>query len=113
MKITLEMLRSKNACVDGLAWVEEHLPDGAEYQDFLDALAAADKPDWAGWLIATFGALPNAVKVIRELSPGTKHIYAAGSLRLETHIRVVGRIEAGEGIEAGGGIEAGEGIEAG
>ena len=45
MKITLAMLTKKGACVEGLRWVRENLPDGAEYQDFLDRLAEADKPD--------------------------------------------------------------------
>ena len=52
MKITLELLRSKGACSAGMTWVEENLPNGAEYQVFLDALAAADMPDWASWLLA-------------------------------------------------------------
>ena len=54
MKITLELLRSKGACSEGMKWVKDNLPEGAEYQDFLDALAAADKPDWAFWLLANF-----------------------------------------------------------
>ena len=54
MKITLELLRSKGACSEGMKWVKDNLPEGAEYQDFLDALAAADKPDWAFWLLAKF-----------------------------------------------------------
>jgi len=56
MKITLELLRSKGACSDGMTWVEKNLPNGAEYQVFLDALSAADKPDWAFWLLANFGS---------------------------------------------------------
>src|SRR5208337_3051924 len=111
MKITLELLRSKSACSEGMSWVEENLPEGAEYQDFLDALAAADKPDWASWLLANFGKT-TAVKTVTSVTAGTKHIFAAGRLVFECPVRVLGRIQAGESIEADMGIEAGESIEA-
>src|SRR5208337_375626 len=118
MKITLELLRSKGACSAGMSWIEENLPEGAEYQDFLDALAAADKPDWASWLLANFGKT-TAVKTVTSVTAGTKHIFAAGHLVFKCSVSVLGRIqaggsiEAGEGIKVGGGIEAGEGIKAG
>src|SRR5208337_2399595 len=112
MKITLELLRSKSACSEGMSWVEENLPEGAEYQDFLDALAAADKPDWASWLLANFGKT-TAVKTVTSVTAGTKHIFAAGRLVFECPVRVLGRIQAGWGIKAGGSIEAGWGIKAG
>lgn len=34
MKITIEMLKEKNACAEGMAWVRANLPDGAEYREF-------------------------------------------------------------------------------
>src|SRR5208337_3060222 len=111
MKITLELLRSKSACSEGMSWVEENLPEGAEYQDFLDALAAADKPDWASWLLANFGKT-TAVKTVTSVTAGTKHIFAAGRLVFECPVRVLGRIQAGESIEADMGIKAGESIKA-
>ena len=55
MKITLEMLREKNACADGLEWVEKNLPSGAEYRQFIEALEAGRKFQWVDWLIAHFG----------------------------------------------------------
>ena len=82
MKITLELLRSKGACSAGMTWVEENLPNGAEYQVFLDALAAADKPDWASWLLANFGRTTD-IKTVTAVTAGTKHIFAAGRLVFE------------------------------
>ena len=118
MKITLEMLQSKGACSGGMRWVKEFLPDGAEYQDFLDALAAADKPDWASWLLSSFGPTVE-VKTVTEVAGDTRHIFATGRLVFKCSVFVLGEIEAGrgiiagEGIKAGWGIKAGEGIEAG
>ena len=111
MKITIEMLVSKNACAEGMAWVRENLPEGAEYQEFLDRLATADKPDWASWLLENFGVVTET-KEISEILPGTKHIFAAGRLVLKINVCVDGAIQAGEGIKAARGIEAGEGIKA-
>ena len=100
MKITLELLRSKGACSAGMTWVEENLPNGAEYQVFLDALAAADKPDWASWLLANFGRTTD-IKTVTAVTAGTKHIFAAGRLVFECSVSVLGGIEAGGGIKAG------------
>src|SRR5208282_512949 len=116
--ITIEMLRAKNACAGVMAWVEKNLPAGVEYQEFLDALATADKPEWAAWLLANFDSTKE-VKTVSSIAVRTKHIFAAGSLVFTCAVNVSGCVQAGggiragEGIAAGGGIKAGTGIEAG
>ena len=55
MKITVEMLVAKSACAEGMSWVRKHLPEGAEYKEFIQSLESAKHPDWADWLINQFG----------------------------------------------------------
>jgi hypothetical protein len=38
--ITLDMLREKKACAEGMAWVKKNLPDGTEYREFIEKLEA-------------------------------------------------------------------------
>src|SRR5208282_1815338 len=91
---------------------EKNLPAGAEYQEFLDALATADKPEWAAWLLANFDSTKE-VKTVSSIAVSTKHIFAAGSLVFTCAVNVSGRVQAGGGIRAGEGIKAGADIEAG
>jgi hypothetical protein len=106
------MLQSKGACTEGMAWVRANLPEGAEYQEFLDRLAKEDRADWASWLLASFGATTE-IKTVINVAEGTKHIFATGTLVLKCAISLIGRVQAGGGINAGRGIEAGGGIKAG
>jgi len=57
MKITLAMLREKNACTEGMVWVKKNLPDGAEYRKFIEKLESDGKEEWARWLIDRFEVL--------------------------------------------------------
>ena len=92
-----------------MQWVEANLPDSLEYQEFLDRLATADKPDWATWLLAQFGS-DESIKTVTKITEAPKHIFATGSLVFKCAVSIEGRIEAGRGIEAGWGIETGGGI---
>jgi len=62
MKITLDMLREKRACGEGLRWVTKNLPDGAEYREFIEKLETDGKAGWADWLIGNFEVLVLAEK---------------------------------------------------
>ena len=62
MKITIEMLRAKNACEDGLAWFADLFPDGLsvpEWTPMHQALLLGDSGGrkWWGWAVAS-GLLP-------------------------------------------------------
>src|SRR3990167_9822181 len=112
MQITLEFLKEKNACHDGIAWFEKHIGTSGEYQAVWDALAAdeATPIDWARWLLETAGKT-NDVKVISGDLTGDR-FYFSGEVRI-TGAAIVKFLLAGLGIKAGGGIKAGWGIEAG
>ncbi len=55
MKITIAMLQERSACSEGMAWVRANLPDGAEFQEFIEKLEAAGHEDWARWLLNNLG----------------------------------------------------------
>jgi len=50
IKITKEWLETKNACSDGKQWVLDNAPD-LEGVELVDRLIAANKLNWANWLI--------------------------------------------------------------
>ena len=118
MLITIDFLRAKGACMDGLCYFKKNFGESADYQAVLDKLAEDDRVSDARWLLDNAGADKEATREISE-APTTKHIFAAGRLEIKIDISVAGcvfaggGIKAGWGIEAGGGIKAGEGIEAG
>ena len=66
MKITLEMLREKNACSEGMDWVAKNIPalskGGCEYREFIEKLESSKKREWADWLIGNFEVLVLAEK---------------------------------------------------
>jgi hypothetical protein len=62
VKITLEMLREKKACGEGMVWVKKNLPKGADYREFIEKLEADGKTQWADWLIGNFEVLVLAGK---------------------------------------------------
>ena len=51
MKITLEFLKSNNACAEGLRWVIENNLIDLDAVEFIQALIEGGKLDWANWLI--------------------------------------------------------------
>jgi hypothetical protein len=53
--ITIEMLEEAGACDAGMDWVRENLPNGAEFNEFINALDDARESSWASWLEETFG----------------------------------------------------------
>ena len=123
MKITREMLKAKNACVEGYrafceAYPEKEYPEGAEYQEVLDNCAENDKDEYALWLIDIFGQTNGARFIDGDLTTD-KSIFVCGSLEVtgkiicKKYVRTGHSIKAGYGIEAGRGIKAGCGIEAG
>jgi len=112
MKITMEMARAWGACSSGVDWFGKNFPDGGEYQTVLDALAEADQPSWASWLMSKAGADTEAVLELESVSE-RKHLFFAGSIVVKVGISVSGCLLAGWGIEAGDGIKAGWGIGAG
>ena len=53
MKITIELLKNWNACLEGIAWANAHYPNGVEYDVAVAALIANGKDDWRIWLART------------------------------------------------------------
>ena len=110
MKITQDQLRAWGASADLLAWFLATFPAGeADYQATLDALADADMPADANWLMNHAGADGEAV-LKAEVIDGRKHLFFAGCVEVAGAISVRGTLRAGLGIKAGLGIEAGWGF---
>lgn len=129
MLITLDWLKEKEACAESLLAFEHKFPNGAEYQEVLDALAAEDRYDWGSWLLRV-GGNTNAILEVDELITKasiffagkiivkgilktTKWLLSSGSIVTDGDIEADWGIEAGEDIYAGGSIETGRNIEAG
>jgi len=80
MKITKDMLRAWHACRDGYEWFLRHYPDGeADYQAVLDALATANRPSDAHWLMDHAGRDETAVLEVDAIAD-TKHLFFAGQI---------------------------------
>ena len=112
MKLTVDFLKAKRACSDGLHWFETNFGSEADYQTVLNRLAKEQFVSWADWVLKAVGPIDE----VMEISADTKidgHLFVAGNLRCTASLQVSLTIKAGGGIEAGGGIKAGEGIEAG
>ena len=104
MKITVEYLKEKSACAEGVAWFVAHFPKGGEYQAVLDALAADAKPDYAQWLLNAVG--PTSA-VLEVESWSGDWLFFAGTIKAAKGLSAVYGIKAGSGIKAGWGIKAG------
>jgi len=111
MFITKDLLQEKGACQSGTRWFLEKFPNGVDYQDLLNALAAENNIEWAQWVLQNFGKL-NAVMEVEELTIEGS-LFFAGTVIVKGKMKISKWLLAGEGIKAGLGIEAGEGIEAG
>lgn len=106
MKITLDWLKEKSACEDGIAWFEGNFGNEADCQKVLDELGKLNKADWARWLINKAGPTTSVLEI-------QGNVEIEHSLFFLGTIRVGGKITckflaAGEGISAGWGISAGE-----
>ena len=117
MLITIDWLKEKGACAESLLAFKHRFPNGAEYQEVLDALAAEDRYDWGSWLLRV-GGNTNAILEVDELITEASIFFAGkiivkGILKTTKWLLSGGGIKAGESIEAGWGIESGESIEAG
>ena len=114
--ITIDMLNAKGACMSGMRdfldkYPESEYPQGVDYQELLDACAAADRDDYGSWLLDIIGRT-NAVLEVDEIN-SEKSIFFAGSIVCNGSIKCAKSITAGSGINAGNGITAGSGITAG
>jgi len=105
MKITLDWLKEKNACVEAVKKFKETFGEEADYQSVLDALGKENRADWASWLIGQAGRTDSVLEIKGNLITETS-IFFSG------FIKVTGRIAA-KFLISGTGIEAGEGIKAG
>ena len=113
MKITKEHLKSWGASDDGYDFFLRRFPAGeAEYQGVLNAIADADLPDYADWLMENAGPDEGAVIALESIA-NCKHFFATGRIVIANGAAVTGRLRAGTGIEAGEGIKAGMVIKAG
>ena len=111
MFITKDLLQEKGACQSGTRWFLEKFPNGVDYQDLLNALAAENNIEWAQWVLQNFGKL-NAVMEVEELTIEGS-LFFAGTVIVKGKMKISKWLLAGEGIKAGLGIEAGEDIKAG
>ena len=129
MLITIDWLKEKGACAESLLAFKHRFPNGAEYQEVLDALAAEDRYDWGSWLLRV-GGNTNAILEVDELITEasiffagkiivkgilktTKWLLSSGSIITDGDIEAGWGIEVGEDIYAGGSIETGRNIKAG
>jgi hypothetical protein len=110
MIITLEYLRSKDACSDGIQWFTKNFPDGGDYQAVLDALAAEGQHDYANWLLDHAGSLDTILEI--ESFNG-EWLFFAGTIKVKAGIEAKKAIRAGRAISAGRAIRAGWEIRAG
>ena len=79
--ITIDMLNAKGACMSGMRdfldkYPESEYPQGVDYQELLDACAAADRDDYGSWLLDRIGRT-NAVLEVDEIN-SEKSIFFAG-----------------------------------
>ena len=107
MQITLEWLKEKNACADGVEWFQRNFPAGGGYQAVLDALAHENLSSWGSWLLSTAGPAGTVLKINGDYEAHFG-LYFAGRVEISESIKVAGHFLAGSGIKAGSGIEAGE-----
>ena len=117
MLITLDWLNEKGACSAGKRWFEEHFPEGGEYQDVLNALAAENSASWGQWLLQAAGPVDTVLEV-NEINTDASLFFAGriivkGALIVARYLFAGRSIVAGEGIKAGRSISAGECINAG
>lgn len=117
--ITREMLAEQyGACTEGMELFDRNHPDGkGEYQTLLDEACAADRADFASWLLDKVGPTEDVLE-LDEINDPDRSIVFAGTVKIAKSavlksINAGGRIDAGWDINAGGSINAGGNIEAG
>lgn len=110
--ITLDFLKTHDACQAGQSEFERAFPNGGEYQVVLDWCADENRMDFAQWLMNICGPSGDVRTFDEDFDEPDKNIAFAGTLYFQQGANVK-RILAGCGIEAGWGIEAGESIEVG
>ena len=105
MQITLDWLKEKGACPDGIEWFLEKYPNGGDHQTILNHLAQEDKDGWATWLLSNVGKTETKLELDELVSD--KSVFFTGSIVVKGKIIIKGYLFAGLGIEAGDGIKAG------
>src|SRR3972149_6469381 len=88
MDITLEWLKEKQACEEAvIAFKKTYVEQEVDYQDLLNALAEAKRPDWASWLLDRAGPIDTILHI-----DGSKKIYGnlffAGKIEVAKSIAV-------------------------
>ena len=67
MKITMDFVKSKGACAEGIRYFKEKFGGEGEYQEILDKLADEGNVPWASWLIGAVGAVNAQIVVEGDL----------------------------------------------
>ncbi|HBC93672.1 MAG TPA: hypothetical protein DCZ10_12465, partial [Pelotomaculum sp.] len=98
MQITLDWLREKEACSESMLRFKHTFPEGAEYQDVLDALAKENKADWAAWLMKEAGSTNDVLEV--ESLEVECSLFFAGQIKIKGLVKIAKWLLAGGGIEA-------------
>ena len=119
MKITKDQLHASGANSNLCELFLQLFPSGeAAYQDVLNALAEEDMPGDAHWLMDKVGPDLTAVLEVKAIT-NTKHLFFAGTIRVERSAILSGSMRAGWAINVGsglyvlGGIKSGWGIKVG
>ena len=110
--ITLDFLKTHDACENGQSEFERVFSNGGEYQVVLDRCADENRMDFAQWLMNICGPSDDVRTFEDDIDEPDKNIAFAGTLYFKKGANIK-RILAGCGIKAGYGIDAGWGIEAG
>lgn len=112
MKLTVDFLKAKRACTEGLCWFETNFGSEADYQTVLNLLAKEHLASWASWVLQAVGPIDDVMEISADTTIDG-YLFVAGNLSCTASLQVALSIKAGGDIKAGWGIKAGEGINAG
>ena len=63
MKLTLDMLEAKGACIEDIEYFKEVWGNEADYQEVIDKCVAGDHLDYADWLLDKIGSTGDVLEL--------------------------------------------------
>ncbi|MCL4546919.1 MAG: hypothetical protein M1576_04185, partial [Deltaproteobacteria bacterium] len=100
MKITVEVLKEKNACQDGIKYFQANFKEKEiEVKEVLQKLVEDNKYNWASWVVDNFKN-SEEVEIIEGDLISDKPLFFLSSIKILGSIKIKGSIEAGGYIEA-------------
>jgi hypothetical protein len=114
--ITEELLHGWKAPADLRYWFKNAFRRSSAtpgYQKTLDTMAKFGKPVYAHWLMDKAGPDPEAFLELKTFPSHNRHLFFAGTIRIESYISIVGSIRAGECLLVKEGLRANYSIDVG